>query len=150
MPSQYKIICIGDLSDPLEKGGKKKYSIFDAVKDRYGVYVFLDNSNRPLYVGEATGQTLKERIRQNYNTSTGGTYRDNWGERHGGEALSKDDTAEEKAMKRRINRDVFHCALRNENWKIMIMSVPTCGQRHWIHVLEKSLIGFFDPKYNKY
>lgn len=149
MSSQPKIICIGNLSDPVEKGGMKKYSIFDDIKNRYGVYVFLDESNRPLYVGEATGQTLKDRIRQNYNTGTGGTYRDNWGEKNGGQALSKDDTEEERKEKRRINRDVFHRALRDENWKIMAISVPTRGRHHWIHVLEKSLIGFFDPEYNK-
>lgn len=133
-----KVTCIGNLSDPVGKDrkGKDKYKIFDGVKDDYGVYIFLDESKTPLYVGEAAGQTLKCRITQYYTSSSGATFSKNYG-----------------------GKDIFETALRTKDWSIVTISVrPAAGgpakglsrdKRRWIHVLEKALIGFLEPRYNK-
>ena len=133
-----KVTCIGNLSDPVGKDrrDKDKYKIFDEVKDDYGVYIFLDESKTPLYVGEAAGQTLKCRIIQNYTSSSGATFSRNYG-----------------------GKNCFETALRTEDWSIVTISVRPAGgpskeglsqnKRRWIHVLEKALIGFLEPRHNK-
>lgn len=130
-----KVTCIDNLSDPLPDDGSSNnnYAIFEEVKDEYGVYIFLDESKIPLYVGEAAVQTLKTRICQNYTQDSGGTFRDNYG-----------GTKDIKA-----NLECFKDALRNKQWSIITISVRRQDKHRWIHVLEKALIGFLEPKYNK-
>ena len=134
-----KVTCIGNLADPISRRGRDKYRIFNGVKGEYGVYIFLDESKIPLYVGEATGQTLETRIRQNYTENSGGTFRDNYG--------GKKTDAGKKDIK--ANLRCFKDALRNKQWSIITISVRRQDKRRWIHVLEKVLIGFLEPKYNK-
>lgn len=136
-----KVTCIGNLSDPIsDNSSNNDYKIFKEVKDEYGVYIFLDESKIPLYVGEAAGQTLKERIIQNYTQDFGGTFRDNYGGKKKADGKTKDIEA---------NLECFKNALRNKQWSIMTISVRKQDKRRWIHVLEKALIGFLEPKYNK-
>ena len=136
-----KITCIGELSAPISNGDSRNdYEIFEGVKERYGVYIFLDESKIPLYVGEAADQPLKDRIIQNYNKTSGGTFRDNYG----GETSNGKPNVEE-------NLRLFKEALRSGDLRganIITISIPK-KKRRWIHVLEKALIGFLEPKYNK-
>lgn len=134
---------------------RNDYSMYEPIKDRYGVYIFLDLSNHPLYIGEAHDQDLYDRIKQNFTKSSGGTFRDNWARKNGGQDVSI-DSKEDKEDKRKKNLCLFKRKLRDKNnaWKIITISFARveCEQKrrnHWIHVLEKALIGFFDPEYNK-
>ena len=76
------IKIISDLSNVINSDSEKdnNYSIFESVKDSYGVYIFQDKkSNEILYVGAARKQTVKDRVIQNFTEKdTGGTFRKNY------------------------------------------------------------------------
>ncbi len=129
----FKIDYFDNLGRPfIRPGSRNNYSIFRPIRNRYGVYIFQDNSsNRILYIGEAPKQDLKERITQNYTPNdSGGTFRDNWCE------MENQDF------------DDFKEALRG--WRIITMSAASGSGGDWIHALEAVLIGFLRPRYNKF
>lgn len=147
-----------DLGRCINPSGDNTYDMYEPIKERYGVYIFLDapnNSSHTLYVGEARDQSLMKRITQNYTKNSGGTFRDNWAAKHGGREISKGDSKQERIDKRVGNLGIFKIALRSRGWRIITISFPQTqgGQKRrqdlWIHGLEKILIGFLDPKYNK-
>lgn len=125
----FKIEYFDNLGRSFERSGSRNdYSIFESIKDRYGVYIFEDN-NKALYIGESRGQYLKDRITQNYTPNdSGGGFRDNWCE------MENQDF------------DAFKTAL--SGWRIITISIASRSD-HWIHALEAVLIGFLQPKYNK-
>ena len=128
----FNIHYLLNLADPFPTNstGRNNYRIFCDLKDRHGVYIFFDKCNRPLYVGEAPVQSLKERITQNYTANdSGGTFRKNW------------------CKKNRANFASFKKEL--EEWQLIIISVKSKDKKKWIHVLEAVMIGFLDPEYNK-
>ena len=146
-----------DLGRCINPSGDNTYDMYEPINKRCGVYIFLDASShplRPLYVGEASHQSLKERITQNFNKSTGGTFRDNWAAKHGGEKILTDDNDDEKAKKIKNNLRLFESALHDNGWIIITISfLPTQGEQKrrqdlYIHGIEKILIGFLDPEYN--
>ena len=141
----FEIICINNLGEPICEKGNNDYRIFSNIEKRYGVYIFFDDLNQPLYVGEATVQDLKTRITQNYNKDSGGTFRDNWLEDNDGKTMSQCKNDEEK----KNNLKLFLDALKKNKWKIITISTSKKDQSRWIHVLEKALIGFLNPKHNK-
>lgn len=126
----FKVIWKNELYKPFKSKEKRNdYGIFEDIDKYYGVYIFVDESDRALYVGEAHAQSLKNRITQNYTESnTGGAFRKNWCEKNGKK----------------------FCNFKNEFGKWKLMAISTSNQeRRWIHILEKALIVFLDPKYNK-
>ena len=131
-----KIDFFDELAQPFQRAGcGNNYEVFDSIKDRYGVYIFQDPSNRDneiLYVGEAYDQNLKRRITQNYTEGdNSGGFRKNWCK------MNEQDF------------DAFKTALGD--WRIITISV-SCNSRslcNWIHALEAVLIGFLRPRYNK-
>lgn len=124
-----KIICINDLSEPFQpEGGGNDYQIFNKIDRRYGVYIFVDESDEVLYVGKAYKQSLKVRITQNYtHDNTGGTFRKNW------------------CGKKRSFED-FKQALGN--WKLVTVSTSERND-DWIEPFESELIELFRPQCNK-
>lgn len=81
--AMFDVIKIENAGAPFQHDDAKvanDYSCFDKVANEYGVYVFESTINgQVLYVGQASKQSLKKRITQNYTQSnTGGTFRDNW------------------------------------------------------------------------
>ena len=125
-----QISCISELSKPLTPHGEKNnYDIFEAIGHRYGVYVFVDESDAVLYVGKAPKQSLKKRIKQYYTLgNSGGTFRKNW--------LKEGNRCFED----------FKNALGS--WKLV--TVSTLAQNaSWILPLEGILISLLEPKYNK-
>ena len=126
-----KIICISKLSKPFSSQGERNdYKIFEEVKDRYGVYIFIDQSSNVLYVGEAHKQSLKKRIQQYYTKkNSGGTFRKNW----------------QKEEKSRSFED-FKSALGD--WRVVTVSMPT-GNKAWNRMFEGVLIYILKPRYNK-
>ena len=125
----FKIICKNELCRPFKcEGTDNDYKIFDDIDNRYGVYIFVDESGRALYAGEAHRQSLKERITQNYTEGdTGGTFRKNWCEK---------------------NKDFSK--FKKELCKWRLVTISTCNkEKNWIHIFEKALIVFLAPEYNK-
>ena len=124
-----RIICVSELSKPFSsEDGTNDYEIFDAVKGRYGVYVFVDESNDFLYVGEAHYQSLKERITQNYTENdTGGTFRENWCEQEGDFGDFKNNLGK---------------------WRVVTVSTSIRND-DWIQPFESELIELLKPKYNE-
>ena len=151
----FKVMIIDELHRPFptEQSTRKDndYVIFDAIEESYGVYIFLDENSRPEYVGEAFDQTLRNRITQNYTKSSGGTFRDNWSCQNGGDCIEKGDSDAVKKQKRARNLTILRDKYLGKGKLALIFleSRPTKDQCHWIHVLEKALIGFLDPTYNK-
>ena len=153
-----------DLHRCFKENGDKKYSMYcERIGNRHGVYVFLSESNTPLYVGQAFGQDLVKRIKQYYTAhNTGATFLKNWSERNGEKEIKKDEE-NNKEIRKRKNKEIrernfakFKRAMEDEKWKLVTISIPRQDdderakeQRHWTCVLEKALIGFIDPKYNK-
>ena len=63
------IKIINDLSKIIIENQNNNYSTFENIKSDYGVYIFQNKtSSTVLYIGEATKQTLKNRIKQNFMT----------------------------------------------------------------------------------
>ena len=126
----FKIICKNKLCKPFEsETNNNNYEIFKDIDKRYGVYIFVDESGRALYVGEAYDRSLKERITQNYRPKdSGGTFRKNWRKKN-----KKDFSKFKKEL----------C-----KWKLMTISTSN-QEKHWIHIFEKALIVFLAPEYNK-
>lgn len=126
----FKIERFDDLGQPFPQGeGRNNYSIFESIKNRYGVYIFEDDSGI-LYIGEVPKQDLKERITQNYTQrDSGGNFRKNWCE------MENQDF------------DAFKTAL--SGWRITTISVASRSDGAWIHALEAVLIGFLRPRYNR-
>ena len=124
-----QISCISELSKPFTPHGEKNnYDIFEAIRHRYGVYVFVDESDAVLYVGKAPKQSLKKRIKQYYtHDDSGGTFRNNWC----GQNRSFED---------------FKKALGS--WKLVTVSTSE-ESASWILPLEGILISLLEPKYNK-
>lgn len=78
------ILVIESLSKIFTADKHNDYSIFDDLVNVYGVYVFQTEQREVLYVGEAKGQDLKNRITQNFTEKdTGGTFRENYLEKTG-------------------------------------------------------------------
>ena len=130
---------------------------------RIGVYIYVDTAGDILYIGEAFAQNrdLRKRIGQNYIVDNAGTFRANWAPRNGGGKESKKKVEHMTGKEKQIRDDIiednirrFKCAAKN--WMIITLSVSknfevgeAKKQRRLIHVLEKALIAFLDPKYNK-
>ena len=124
-----QISCISELSKPFTpEGEKNNYDIFEVIDHRYGVYVFVDESDAVLYVGKAPKQSLKDRITQYYTPgNSGGTFRNNW------------------CGQNKIFED-FKEALGS--WKLVTVSTLE-ESASWILPLEGILISLLEPKYNK-
>lgn len=61
-----------EYSDIFRKGHKNDYSKIKDVKEHCGVYVF-ENKNKVIYVGQASGRCLYERLKQHFtDRDTGG------------------------------------------------------------------------------
>ena len=128
-----EVCCIGELGRPFRDGyGNNDYSIFSFLGDKFGVYVFVHETDGVLYVGEAHKQKLKRRIEQNYsNNDGGGTFRKNWCGEGTETPRSMDDYREM----------LTRC-------RIVTVSAQTEGAV-WIKILERILLFVFDPPYNK-
>ena len=130
----FKIDYFDNLRRPF-RSGRNKYSTFESIKNRYGVYIFEDD-NGILYIGEAHRQNLKKRIVQNYQNGTGATFRNNW--------CRKERCGDGKTI-----CSEFKDALKGGQWKITTMSIDSNERADWIHALEAVLISLLQPKYNK-
>ena len=120
---------IDELGRPFVDGGQNAFGIFGDIADRYGVYIFVDESGGVLYVGKAHRQTLKDRITQNYTElDTGGTFKDNW------------------CMHENRSFSEFKETLAT--WKVVTISSQT-RDAEWIGPLEEKLIQALRPQYNR-
>lgn len=106
------------------------YSYFDALRNRYGIYVIQEKENGSvLYVGEAHAQDLKTHITQNYTeNNSGGTFRKNW-------CSASGSSFEE-----------FKAAL--EKWTIKTVSIES-ESKDLIRAIEAILISVLKPLHNK-
>lgn len=127
---KFDVHVISDISAPFKSGtDANDYSCFQMLKERYGIYVFLEKTTGEImYIGEAHSQDLKTRICQNYTEkNTGGTFRINW--------CDKNNTFQE------FKEFLSKCELK-------IISIDT-ESKDLIRALEAILISALRPLFNK-
>ncbi len=110
------------------EAGKNNYSCLDMLTNKFGVYIFRDFAKGAiLYIGEARGQDLRTRIKQNLTESdSGATFRKNYMET---------ENANFEKYKSFIKDKQIICFNLEKNLLI--------------HTVESILIYTLKPKYNK-